>query len=178
MVLAEVSLGIERGPTRAVSKNRKIRERVDSQSAGWAPGMQNIFKIQSSLKTHSNTPMVLMDSNSVFSCLASLLLPLIFGLRASHGKVFFTSYELSINSIVYHLPFFVSVYGTFSFSFEVFLEASRQNRRDLKVLVTPGTPLHFRARVIASDSDLILHLSRCWARNSDGEGPPAFIETG
>jgi len=71
-----------------------------------------------------------------------------------------------------------TVYGTFSFSFEIFQEANRQNKRDLDVLVLPGTPLYFRVRVISPDSDLVLHLSRCWARNSDGDGPPAFIEKG
>ena len=73
---------------------------------------------------------------------------------------------------------FFSVYGTFSFSFEIFLEANRQNKRDLNILVVPTTPLFFRVRVISPDSDLVLHLSRCWARNSDGVGPPAFIEEG
>lgn len=71
-----------------------------------------------------------------------------------------------------------TVYGTFSFSFEIFLEANRQNKRDLNILVVPTTPLFFRVRVISPDSDLVLHLSRCWARNSDGVGPPAFIEEG
>lgn len=71
-----------------------------------------------------------------------------------------------------------TVYGTLSFSFEIFEDANRQIKRDLDVLVIPGTPLYFRVRVISPDSDLILHLSRCWARNSDGVGPPAFIEEG
>lgn len=85
--------------------------------------------------------------------------------------------RLCTNRIDNRLPFF-SVYGTFSFSFEIFQEANRQNKRDLTIPVVPNTPLYFRVRVISPDSDLVLHLSRCWARNSDGVGPPAFIEKG
>ena len=82
------------------------------------------------------------------------------------------------DSIIFLPVFFVSVYGTFSFSFEILENADRQAKRNLDVLVIPGTPLYFRVRVISPDSDLVLHLSRCWARNSDGDGPPAFIEEG
>lgn len=79
---------------------------------------------------------------------------------------------------VQEVSFEQTVYGTFSFSFEIFQEANRQNKLDLAIPVVPNTPLYFRVRVISPDSDLVLHLSRCWARNSDGVGPPAFIEKG
>ncbi|KAL9960675.1 hypothetical protein ACROYT_G034161 [Oculina patagonica] len=71
-----------------------------------------------------------------------------------------------------------TVYGQFSFSMELFRGAARQFKRDLDIPVTPTTPLHFRVQVISPDSDLVLHLSRCWARNRDFVGPAAFIDKG
>ena len=61
---------------------------------------------------------------------------------------------------------------------DVYSESARTRKLDRDLALIPGTPLYFRVQVISSESDLVLHLDKCWARNRDFSGQRVFIEKG